>query len=841
MSGVNTTLVLHPTATELSDITFDMAVESGATSGYVVPAQTIELREGERWSVTYSEGAMMDGGRVANAQGPLVEITFDVRVADTTRAGMIAKANALEQVVTHADGGTLEFKPDGLGVGVYSTFFHYLQSRPPELKAVRGNRWDAPSNRDGVYRVVLTVRLMTMPLATSDPGSPVQLLSSVTLDNTDDGTRDNYTTISGGNIPGNWPALIRIRANPRNGSSEALSRLIVGQRTRGLANFQSVYNTATYLSPTGAWSSQSDSSRSGGSYYRCTPASTGTTYGLRYTISNWDDHQGRAAIVLSGRDNSTAQEAIEVWATLNMANTQISGEIKTMPAVGEWRLLVLAEFDIPETEVSDVEDLDLYIDVYFKRVSGSGTFDVDCINLMYTDEGIVEAVATPTGVAAGTTHDVLIENFVEELAHVINNSDAKLQYIMNLIGTPGLIGLKPGQDNRLDFLWERAGGPAAFSDDFSGYSSKWQKISSMESGETWTFSAGSSTGVKTDRVTEGSQSVGGDGGAGGHVTAYRDVALDLSGISDDDFICVGLYGSTSGVTTVTVKFHTVADTDYFSGTHVLAPIGGTYMRFQVKKSAFATTGAPSWANIARIEIDAVNTTARYNTFDDFRVSAVDPDNTAVPNDTGDVWDFPLGKWNVEELDGTPKSLGVSGYILNSQSLRMAVIYESYGADVRLSARVQARTSGASPNHYAGLVFRVVDETNYSEDCYFFCICPSTNQAILYEYNNGSDSSLASAAFSCSLDTWYYLGVIAEGSSLQCFASLTEADLFDEGNRLIDTTDSTHASGKCGVAVRNCAGRFQNVALASVSDRHLPADQLDVDLWAIFRTLYPFAE
>lgn len=853
MSGVNSVLILHPKSSILSDVTFDMTVTDGASSGYVVPVQSVELNEMDRLEIQYVEGSKIDGGRLVNSRGPLVVVKFDVRVADTTRAGMIQKANDLFQVVTDDKGGTLEFKPDGLGAGIGSMFFRYLKSKTPALKQMRSNRWDGPPNSGGIYHIVLTVELMTMPFATSDPDSPTQLVTSQTLDNTDDATRTNHVTISGSLIKGTAPALVRVTANPSGTGDAAVGRMIVARRTVGLDNFQAIYNTATFLAPTDVWSTVTDSSRSGGNYYRCTPDANGAAYGLRYTISNWEDHKGRAAVLIVARDNSTDEESIEAWAAWSIANTPLTSEIKYMAATDEWRILTLAEFDIPETEMSDVEDLDLYIDVYVRRTAGDGTFDVDFLGLLYTDESIVDG-STPVGEGADSGDDVLIENLTgEEIGHVIDHTSSKLQYILNLVGTPGLLTLLPGQDNRLDVLWERYGGPAFFSDDFADYDDYWEKISSMEAGETWVFEEGTDTGAKTDYVPEGDQCFGGETEAatGHRLIAYRDGSWDLSGISDYALICCSVF-SDDVYPVIEIRFHTTVDTDYFWDEDTGSSINNAYSEFALRKGYFHSVGSPDWSSITRIEI-RISTSTYVGTvrFDDLRASNMadvdDPD--LMYDETGGNWLLPVENgyeaWHIYELDSTEKFLGrlpLHGIGGTGVSYGAAVVAQDYGSDVRLSAKVKMRSSGAAASMaYAGLFFRC---TEYSpgETGYSFTLHPSDDTVVLQEHTSGVGiTTLDSASFTNEFGSEYYLGVIVQSTSIKCFASIVRTDLWDDDNLLIEVTDSTHTSGRAGVISAECHSRFGDVELESVADLHVPGDQIVLNVWSLFQTIYPFAE
>lgn len=502
-NGTGTTAILHPS--EGSAITFDMAVSTSeeAGYGYVMDAGSLRVNLRDRRELRYSEGSARDGGDVANDRGKLVDVSFDVVVTGRTRAEMLEQVSALETAMGLVGGGTFEWKPDDLGAGVRSTYFCYLTSPVPSLKARSGNRFDAAPSGTGTnvrYRVTLEVTLRTQPWSKSDPDTPVTVLTSTTLENADDASRDNYATVLSSSIVGDKPSLARVTITPQTSGGD-IGRVIVSRRTEGLTNFQAMYRTASYLSPTAGWSAPSDAARVGGAYYKCTPSQNDVAYGLRYTIANWADHQGTAAIaVIYKAFGEHPDDDWEIHAAWSIADTPFTGEAKSIQELYAWRLLILSEIDIPETEMSAIEDLDLYIDIYVTRTAGTGSIGVDAISLVFTDESVVEAA--PLGdEGASTSHDMIIENFDGELAHIVTTADDKLQYVMNPLGTPGLIKLKPGVNNRLDVLWERA--VAGLEDDFDGYGAYWKRIGSFETSEDWAGAKYTRFCAVRWRITEG--------------------------------------------------------------------------------------------------------------------------------------------------------------------------------------------------------------------------------------------------------------------------------------------------------------------------------------------------
>ena len=84
--------------------------------------------------------------------------------------------------------------------------------------------------------------------------------------------------------------------------------------------------------------------------------------------------------MLIARNNGTDAAAIDVYYRWAIANYPLVGEEKQLSRVESWEPLLLGEIDLPETEMSAQEELDLYIDICVERTEGSGSFDIDGIN-----------------------------------------------------------------------------------------------------------------------------------------------------------------------------------------------------------------------------------------------------------------------------------------------------------------------------------------------------------------------------------------------------------------------------------------------------------------------------
>ena len=850
---MSTTFILEPD--DYSNITFNVITPEGSEGGYTqsnysVLLSSIALSEEARIQLEYAQYQHREGGEVRDTRYPLVPITFTVRVVglgatlESRREDLLEKCSDLMRAIYNSN-GYLKYKPDGLGAAVLDTYYRYIQSAPPRPLMGEKEYWGRPraAGGDTVYVEGYPTRqfeitLMTQPIAMSDPDNPYEVLAATTLNNIGDGGGDDNLTIVAATVKGAVPAVVRIIAHPLTaGADAAIGTLWIAKRTSGLGSFVSTYLTATHQAPAGVWSTMGDGARSGNAYYRCTPTSNGVVYATRYTIANWSSHKGRAAILIVARNNGTDAADFDVYYRWAIANYPLVGEKKQLARVGSWEPLLLGEIDLPETEMSAQEELDLYIDICVVRVTGSGTFDIDAIKLLYTDEAAIQ-VDMPAGEGASTTHSFLLENFDEEIAHAIIHATDKLAYICNPYGD--FITLEPDVDNRLDVAWQHygqlagggAGGGGAFEDGFDGYDSYWRKIADFESTEDWANAV-----VGTNVIVEGSQAIVDTG----NVTYFTlDTAMDLSGVADGDWICLAVFDSDGG-SAVTIRFYTTPVNDFYDSGPV-TPVGGgsRWGQFKVKKSNFSAVGSPDWSNITKIYISNAGGTMRY---DDLRISSADPDDAGEFDETHGVWDQKSGAWHIEELTGAGRTLGAM-YTGASTHYLMCLIATDYGGGVKFRAKVRARDTKIPVdiwNEYAGLVFRCSDGTYGSEDCYAFLIYPPGNTVYLRSFVAGAVSTVASAAFTCSADTDYYVGVIANGTSIQCFVSTALSELWNVGNRLINTADSDHSTGNCGLMVRSSHGRFDDVRLEQVGDLHIPGDQIQLSAFALFRTIYPFHE
>lgn len=834
---MTTTLVLQPD--DYANITFDVlrsdGPESGSIDNYEILLSSLNFHDEERLAFAYAQYQQREGGEVRDVSYLLTPIDFGGRVVglggslETRIADLLSKSAALMRAITNSD-GYFRYKPDGLAAGIMDTYYRYVRSVPPALIPGRNEWWgrtraslDPVSYIDGIPTRQFTITLMTQPIAMSDPTNPIEVLAATTLNNIGDGTND-YLTIAAATVKGSMPALCRFIAHPIG--TTQLANLWLAKRTAGLGSFVATYLTGAAQAPAGVWSTVIDAARCDGQYYRCTPVLNNTVYAMRYTIANWTSHEGRAAILTVIKSNGSTVTDFDIYYRWSIANFPLTGSRKQVSQVDVWEAILLGEIDLPETEMSAQEDLDLYLDICIERKSGTGTFDLDCIKLLFTDEAALQ-VEMPSGTFINSTYSFWLENFGEEISHAVVHANSKLAYICNAYGD--FLTLEPDANNRIDVAWEGFI-QDSYSDSFTGFGSSWTKIADMETDESWQ----SAVGLSLAAIFEGTQSL--DPG----LEMYLIGSWDFSGVAASSYLCIPVFNAPfSG--TLHVFFSTHSDAtwvdDYFRYTFAMS-VGLNFLKM-AKGSPTLTVGSPSWSNIVYIRVQSTDVTL----VDDFRWSDADPDDLGTFNDTATIWDFPTGTWHIYELDGAEKSLGQID--CENGVEKVALVHTDFSGDIRYSARCRVKNGEG----FAGVVFRCSDGTGGSEDCYALLLNTASDQLELRSYVAGASSNVsAPVAYTFNVDTDYYLGILAVGTAIQCFLHTDIDSLWDAGSKRFDVADSDHSSGQVGLMTIGSGtsglfslGRFTSISLSQIGDVQISSSQIQLSARALFRTIYPFYE
>lgn len=839
--GTGTTLVLHPTGRDA--IIFDQSARTGASEGYVIDAGSLRFNEERRIEIVYGG----EGGEFpipVDETANLADVTFTTLISSASWAGMMGKLEALQLAVHNAQGGTLEYLPEGAAAGTRSTFYHYVQSPIPALRQRQRNRIDRGFGGGSVFHLEVDVTLRTWPVATSDPDNLVQVLTSETIYNVGDGSQD-YVTIDGDDVPGSLPALARFLITPGAGGASSIGRFWMARRTTGLADFAPTLlsDSSAHITAAGAWSTVIDATRCGGDYVRCTPVQNEIEYGRRFTIVNWDDHRGRAALAAVVKASAGDTNDWSIYYGWTIGNTVNRGTAQRVAQTDEWEVLLLGEPDLPETEMSDIEDLDLYVDVLVKRNAGTGTLSLDAIKLLFTDECALQ-VEPPAGYGTDDDHALLIENTTgEELAHVIDGSN-KLTYLASAKGNYPTI--EPGKDNRFDVAWERYRG-AAVHETFEDYGDRWKQIASFEDPEEWTGSSPitiydtdlSTPGAYVCEDGTGSQKAAISGGSVSMACTLPS-PVSLAAFETGDFITLGflaLYDEEPSAISLTLTLKS-DDNNYYAKTFTV-DVQAYWQVLSAKLSAFSDTAYPSWQNVSEVTIGVSITggTSVQVYLDDLRACKADPDDANTFNVTGTVWNGEaLAEGSIATQDGetyfyTEETLA-SGY--DALYLASALNYSDLVVTVKLW--IDESPSGISTRIW----FRATDMTKSYEDGYAWSFYTGGVSSVSM-IEEGAAAALASARISVPTRQWLYAGIIAHGDSIRCFLSTSEAELFSPQSLVFSVEDSTYTGTLFGLGGGSAGVRYADVKIQNVKDLHVPGDSASLDAYALFRTIYPFYE
>jgi len=322
-------------------------------------------------------------------------------------------------------------------------------------------------------------------------------------------------------------------------------------------------------------------------------------------------------------------------------------------------------------------------------------------------------------------------------------------------------------------------------------------------------------------------------------TRSRTQGLSL-GLPVTAFICVFVYLATgTGCTTqsLRLRLYTTAS-DYYEETwNYTEAASSTAIHIEeVKVSAMTVVGSPDLTSIAEVELYGSSNGPCAWYIDDLRLVDADPADGNSPNDTGSLWDFETGTWHVYEQGSVAKSLGQIDVSAGVEQI--ALVHTDYGADVRVSCACRAKRDDGQ----VGIVFRCTDAASGSEDFYAFLMDTGADEVLLKQYLAGAISDVAApVAFTSEVDGDYYLGIVLQGTNIQCFASASRTNLWNVANRMFNETDPTHAAGQCGVMSIGTLGRFSGWDVETIGDLHLPDDQLSVTVYGLYQTVYPFHE
>lgn len=902
-NGTGSILKLHPTGYAALDFNAGVAPTGADTYTFTADLGRLRLNEEDRVAWDYEQNAL--GGSATQPKTGLVSVVFPVIVKALTSVARRTAYRALLQAVTNRRGGKLEYKPEGASI---STFYHYVASGAPSLIQDPRNRWDSGPTSDGLYTLAVEVELQTQPVATSDPDNPVALTElSTRVANWKDATRDNRVTIPKESIKGTLPALLRLTATPVS-ALYRLGRFIISHRTSEdglLANVVSVYEAedAEPIYPSSSWSSQSDADRGDGGYLTCNPSSHLYEQGLRFTIRNPADGEGRFAVFGVVRDLSAPGEGYTGRWThrveLRTGNVTQSGETYEAATKKSWQLVYVGEFDLPATELSSATtgyDDGPHLDWYSRRGPtnfNSPRMELDGLILVWLRGKDILGSGTALDVCCGDEGGViageslLIENFPDESGRIVERSyvvDAATgDFVRVLMTAPrgDFLTLDPACDHLLtvfhelfngnvfqDNLDEMALGQQIVLADFGSESGLYSidalgdLVSAVASSPWVTLHVFNPelTGVQKALVGYMSLALAPYDGAlpvyGQTNHTLHPMLADLleAGCplveSDDWYACIAIYADVAGDVGVKLRFGSDWDsceTDYYEYDAGTVSLSAGYNSIRAPKSAFTKTGTATWSSLVFwcvvLDRDAGNQNTLY--LDYVRIEAGDP-TAGAPDVSGGAWAFyPNDRWALTEDmatgDATLACLATEPGDRNVAEI-VSTNFSAYFTRARFRARVASRTADG----VVGIYWRG-EMTQGSHSFAHIARLDFDAEELQVGYFSGSwitRDTVSVSGIQANFGDFYTLGVIAYDDFHEVYMAKSEElesddDVFGMDHLKTVVEDNNNPTGGFGVISENQQGRFCAMSLEYTEDKVIPDNKLDLTGAAIFRTTVPF--
>jgi hypothetical protein len=471
---------IHPKG--LSSITCSLMETE--TVDYQVDPTKIDMNESARLEVIYAQGEM--GGSVRKSRAGLVAIKFRMAVFGSTQATAMANARTVVQALTNPDGGYIEYRPVDLSASVMSTYYHYLQSKPPKLTkggvalaaaimARMGQR-----GRDQEYGIQIDCEVMTKAWATSDPETLIPITTVSNLDNHDDAADDNFVIIQDSDIKGD-ALLPVITVDPDVVSINTLIVYSRAMRVGANTNLDWIEGE-DYFEASGSASTTVDANASNGEYAH----DSGSTVFFRYYLPEFDStYLGHVTPIISARTSSSGTTYSII---VRLRRYLMEGIIETILGsksdaawyisnAALWCLLHgFGEIDMPGIPIPDYITDDtsptigeyikgqvsapapvdgIIVELYATRTGGSGSLQVDWLCLAKADEFIVKGQSQQrTGYVDDDGYHLEFGALSDGFAVLYNDpTPDRLKCTWQKYGMPmrGFILLK-GFDHRLRFI-----------------------------------------------------------------------------------------------------------------------------------------------------------------------------------------------------------------------------------------------------------------------------------------------------------------------------------------------------------------------------------------------------
>lgn len=436
------TTTVNLTPTNLPQIAFGIGYQSAVATGFYLLLDTLNFHESDRREILYSETKY--GGKAINYQDKLTPLEFSCIVFGTTRNQMLERSEQLAQTVGNVKGGLFEYTPDGVTT---TSFYTYEMSAKPSLSNQKLNKWDDIARERGIFAMIFDVVLTTQPFVHSLSFQSI-IPTDTTLVNTGSG---NFFDLE--NIKGDVPALVQVKLT--NPNAQVLNRFYICSRSSvysTLASLVSYFEGESADTLIGSWATVADATRSNGNYKRLTGSAI--TWGsLLFDLPSNDDYQGLITILPVIRASATT---ILCRAAIYLNDTLVwASPTQYAPETTKWEILYAGEFNFPPITLSEDANAVLQLSVEFL---GTGTVDVDFVQVMFSDESIQQVdVTLDETFGVSQNQSLLLETDLQYIrkAMVIDSSDDVQRFAKSIYGT---LSLNAFENTRFFALWQRLTG-----------------------------------------------------------------------------------------------------------------------------------------------------------------------------------------------------------------------------------------------------------------------------------------------------------------------------------------------------------------------------------------------
>jgi hypothetical protein len=295
--------------------------------------------------------------------------------------------------------------------------------------------------------------------------------TSVTVNNANDTTKDNFVTISATQVQGAYPAFVTIKIKATTNDSEKTSKVYMGVR-KGSMSFKSVLDDADSSFRIGSVGTTPSEACSGGTYSALTYAQTnpGTNPPIqeaviiRWSLTDSEMESTRGPFRMFGRVRPTTywdtncNYAIRVsWNSVILSQTEWRSPLNTTTTLFDFGTVFLPPW---LGTMQDLAGLDIEI-VALRKSYGTTTIGLDYVALLPQDGGYRVLEFRGSGIAI---NEFLVDDGWKNSVYHENTSGKRAGVPFALMPPIRLI---PHQDQRIYFLMEGTAGSSEITRDIS--------------------------------------------------------------------------------------------------------------------------------------------------------------------------------------------------------------------------------------------------------------------------------------------------------------------------------------------------------------------------------------